>query len=211
MGVEKKEFADAYDLDDTLFARNFVIRAWSHLKARLVFRKDPTSDLVIGDFNHRVVEGKIPTYSWEMVTYMAHMGRRPISRMVEILMQNQGDADIFILTGRSSGSDWVEGTRERLAKAGILRLLDGKDRLLFTPGGKPTALSKIHALSELQERYHGVRMTDDDWKTVHTGATVLPDVVWRYVYHGFPCVYPSKQDMQNHPNISVVDLTTCHQ
>jgi hypothetical protein len=208
MGAENKELADFYDVDDTLFYRNPVVRFGSAIRGRILQRHNPVADIIIPDFDHQKTPQKLSGLR-EWIAYMCHMGRRPNFKVIDLLkygVNNEG-ADPYVNTGRSSGIDWFDGTRKRLADARILYLFENENHLLFSPGGKHTALSKIHAIKLVAPNYAGARMTDDDWWTVHLGATVMPDVAWRYVYHGFPCIYPSKKDFLDHPSISVLDLT----
>jgi hypothetical protein len=138
----------------------------------------------------------------------SHVGRVAIPAMKTLLIQSfEEGADVYVLTGRPSDSDWYDSTARQLAREGILPFVQNPERRLHTPGGKQTTLSKVHALYVISQYYQDIWMNDDDWPTIEFGAGVLPNVVFRYIYHGFPNYYPSNRDLKANPNITVLDLT----
>lgn len=197
--------AEVFDVDDTLVFRHPLIRVYSALKSRNPLSKPPVED--IPDINHQRTE-RIVTGRRERMMLAAHTRRAAIPAMRALLIQSfEEGAHIFVLTGRSSDSDWYDGTENQLDREGILPYVATPDRRLHTPDGKKTALSKTHGLSVISRSYESTRFSDDDWPTIQFGAASLPNVAFRYVYHGFPAVYPSNRVLEEHPNISVLDLT----
>lgn len=197
MGEKLNEWADVYDLDGTLLYREQITMFLSALRSRNPWRKIPN----ISEFDHGRAEGNLSGIK-ERISYFFHMNRVVIPGVRDLMAKSyQEGADIYIVTGRSSKACWYDGTKNQLERVGILAYVRDPSRRLHTPGGRFTACSKLHALYEISKVYRKTRMTDDDWPTVHLLATKLPNVLLRYVYHGFPCIYPPK-----HPNISIIDL-----
>ena len=205
------ESAEVFDMDDTLVSRTVIHRAVSNLKTRNPLRRPyPYTRLEqLPEVNHRRVEGVI-TGKVERWQFKDHMKRTAIATTRDLLIQSaQSGNDIYILTGRSTDSEWYDGTEEQLEREGILPYVSEPDKRLHTPGGRHTALSKVHGLFVLSQLYKTTRMNEDDWSTTELGARLLRErgVSFRYIYHGFPSYYPTDEQLRANPNISVLDLS----
>lgn len=202
--------AEIFDMDDTLVRRKTIIRVFSALKSRNPLNRNHHPFARLEDLpqvNHQRTEGRVTGIRgrWMLAS---HIRRVVIPVMRDRLIQSAEEgAHIYVLTGRSSDSDWYDGTKQQLEREGILPYVPTPDRRLHTPGSRHTTVSKIHGVYIISQNYESTRLNDDHWPTIEFGAGLLPEVDFSYVYHGFPSIYPSRSYLEAHSNISVIDLT----
>lgn len=200
--------AEVFDIDDTLIFRQPLIRYLGALATRIppLRTSNCKRPAKIPCFSRKRIEE--PKSRMERIVLAAHIERRAIPEMRDLLIQSyQAGSHIYLLTGRSTNAEWVDGTTRQLAKEDILPYVTEPASRLHTPGGKDTTLSKIYGLDRISHYYEMTCFSDDHWPTIHQGIRLLPNVGFRYVYHGFPCIYPSEREFAEYPNLSVVDLT----
>lgn len=206
--VKFEKSAMVFDVDDSVVKRQLLITTGSGWLARNPFRRTRPIPSVddLPDFDHSRLDSSSSGITRQF-SLAAHMRRAAIPEMRDLMIESykQGDK-IHILSGRPTFADWYDMTVAQLDREGMLPCIEDPNRILLTPPRANSILSKIHGLWIISQRYEQVTMHDDNWPTISAGATALPHVQFRYVYHGFPGYYPTPKQLATLPNVAIIDL-----
>ena len=192
------------DLDDTVTPREGYTRIGGAIKGRL--RPHHLPDLSIRDitklelYHFRV---NTPVKKWKEKISLAFHARRQVDPRVreefEACIENE--EDIYVATGRSNKSTWVDVTERTLQQGGIRDLIK---EVYYTPKGARTAVSKAHVLYIVTQSYDQVRFDEDDPWTIQFIAPLFPDVQINYIWHRATALSLPKGMMDQYPNVREV-------
>lgn len=160
-----------YDIDDTLIDRGGLARFLGFIREQF---SDGIPDYSLGsipDLNHEPISkrGINPESLW------FHCGRKGIPGVAERLkIRTEKGEQAFAISGRLAATDWHEETVRQLAREGFPI---SKDRVILTPRGVQTFISKAHAIQAL-----GIeQFSDDDLRTQLILSALFPDVGFNWI------------------------------
>lgn len=208
MNTERKNKAQVFDLDDTIFARERIIRVLGFINGKLHPQSHSLlmrADIMRFEINHGRVDSQIEGWK-ERLAFEAHARRQIFPWVLRILeaLAEEG-VDIYGNTGRPSKTEWVDMTYESLDKEGIGKFFTD---VAFTPEGVKTAVSKAHRLDQLARFYGNKRVEyfEDDPRTIIFLAPLFPEIRINYVQHKLSGLLVPDHELMEFGNVQKVIL-----
>lgn len=193
--IEGGEEAYSFDLDDTIFRREKIIRYLGFIKGGLNrHKRSPYNINNLPNISFGPVDQPI-TGLVEKLSFKIHAQRSIIPETKDIIIEaaSQG-IDIYGNTGRSNKREWEIMTARSLENAGIAEYFRG---VFHTPDGIKTAMSKAVALKLLLENYKQVSHFEDDYRTVLFLADLFPNIDIYFIQHALSGLLYSDNEPKN--------------
>lgn len=166
---------EGFDLDDTIFKRERIIRYFEAVKRKLGISLPKLTFEGLPKVDHTPVD--VPLKGWkEFLAFDFHRTRGAIPGVAERLKEKASQGiPLYGISGRPATQVWAYMTIVQLDHARI-PLAD----LLLTPRGTSGLISKAHGI-----KLTGVcEYSDDDPDTVFYLARLFPQVQFNYIHYG---------------------------
>lgn len=186
-----------YDIDDTLVGAELLTRVAGFIKGKTAHNLSvPFYSVSMPDLNHTPIKAT----GINSILLWFHTRRAAIPGTVERLKTraNQGE-EAFAISGRPAFIDWHEGTANQLAREGFPI---PPERLILTPKGEKTAVSKAHAIKKLRiEEY-----SDNDLPTILLNSLLYPEVMFNWIRHGITNIPVDEVILAARDNVRIVPI-----
>lgn len=197
--VESIGVAIGYDIDNTLVRREWPTSLAEALRGGIgySFPKYPwNTPFAIPDLNHEPVD----TQGIKRVALWFHQRRRAIPGVAERLKKEASQGvELYAISGRPATTEWLNATINQFEREGIP--IPGT-RIILTPTGVSTRVSKAHAIRELNiEEY-----SDDDLRTILYLSRSFPDRKFNWISHNLAGIFVPKAIPGYWPNIKIVPI-----
>lgn len=196
--------ARVFDLDDTVLERELITRCVGLVAGRA--RKSSIPELTLADIaklkiGHERVEGSIknPIEHWK---WKFHASREVyLEALRELLKTRDSGVDIYVATGRSNKTPWVDITEGSLTRGSAAPYIS---KIFYTPDGVSTMVSKAHVLYLLSWEYEKIEFDEDDPRTVLFLAKLFPYMTINYRRHRSTSMLVPNRLLNELPNVHVL-------
>lgn len=204
MGIPVEAKRIAYDLDDSLDAREGSTRTVSRLKYRFFSPALPKQTLdEIPVMDHTPVDvplkGLRPKDLQEKLSFYFHFRRPTFPGIPEKLREEaEGGAVLYAISGRKATRAWAKMTEAQLSRDSVPI---PAENIILAPIGTSGLLSKADAIRQFRIQ----KFYEDDRRSVLYLAGLFPDVEFNYIDHYIASL--TKKDLADRPNINVIPIT----